>query len=122
MGKRLLTTWRALHPDARLSAIRDSTSLPIAFAAAAACAGVERRDAVESYAYTRLAATVSAAMRLVPLGQIEAHALLARALERVPHVVDRIAARGGGALESFAPALDMAAMRQQYVHSRLFRS
>ena len=94
MGKRLLTTWRALHADERLSAIRDATALPIAFAA----------------------------MRLLPLGQIEAHALLARVLERVPQVVDRIAARGGGALESFAPALDLAAMSHQYVHSRLFRS
>jgi len=122
MGKRLLTTWRALHPDARLSAIRDATSLPIAFAAAAACADLERRTAVESYAYTRLAATVSAAMRLLPVGQIEAHALLARVLERVPRAVDRIAARGGGMLESFAPLLEIAAMSQQYVHSRLFRS
>ena len=121
MGHRLLTMWSALHPDTALGAMRGAHSLPIAFAAAAAGAGVERRATVEAFAYTRLAATVSAAMRLLPVGQRDAHALLARALERVPGVVDRIAARGG-TLESFSPALDIAAMTQQYLHSRLFRS
>jgi len=39
----------------------------------------------------------------------------------VPAVVDGIIERDGR-LESFAPALDIAAMTQQYLHSRLFRS
>jgi urease accessory protein len=121
MGHRLLTTWSALHPDNRLARVPAPCSLPIAFAAACACSGVGQRETVDAYAYTRLAATVSAAMRLLPLGQTGAHALLARALEDVPHVVDGIAARGGR-IESFAPALDIAAMTQQYLHSRLFRS
>ena len=51
----------------------------------------------------------------------ELHALLARTLYRVPAVVDRIVARDDR-VESFSPALDIAAMTQQYLHSRLFRS
>jgi urease accessory protein len=120
MGHRLLTTWRVLHPDDRLSHLPASTSLPIAFAAACACGGVDRRASVEAYAYTRLAATASAAMRLLPIGQTDAHRLLARALDAVPPVVDRIAL--GRRIESFSPTLDIAAMTQQYLHSRLFRS
>jgi urease accessory protein len=135
MGARLLTTWSALHPDPRLAALRsrvcperalvpsrvEGPALPIAFAAVCARIGVERRDAVEAFAYTRLAATISAAMRLMPIGQSDAHALLARTLDRVPAVAAAIAARDAR-IESFAPALDIAAMTQQYVHSRLFRS
>jgi urease accessory protein len=132
MGRRLLTTWQALHPDARIEqalAVARSRgrergfgpALPIAFAGACACSGTARRRAVEAYAYTRLAATVSAAMRLMPIGQTGAHAILARALERVPEVVEAIARRDAR-VESFAPAADIAAMTQQYVHSRLFRS
>jgi len=120
-GHRLLTTWRALHPDDRLSHLPAPCSLPIAFAAACACAGIDRRESVEAYAYTRLACTVSAAMRLLPLGQTEAHAELARALERVPPVVEAMTMRSNS-IESFSPALDVAAMTQQYLHSRLFRS
>jgi urease accessory protein len=128
MGQRLLVTWRALHPDDRLDRIAAiaqegaiGPTLPTSFAAACACAGVGRREAVEAFAYTRLASTVSTAMRLMPVGQRAAHECLARALDRVPGVADRIAARDGEP-ESFAPALDIASMTQQYLHSRLFRS
>jgi urease accessory protein len=128
MGQRLLTTWQALHPDVRLERLAIAAKeralgpvLPLAFAAACASAGVTRRESVDAYAYTRLAATVSAAMRLMPIGQTDAHRLLSRTLERVPAVVDRIAA-GEGEPESFTPMMDIAAMTQQYLHSRLFRS
>ena len=78
-------------------------------------------DALSGFAYTRLAATVSAAMRLMPLGQSVAHQLLSRVLERVPQTVDEVVARAARP-ESFAPLMDVAQMTQQYVHSRLFRS
>ena len=123
MGRRLLTTWQTLHPDSRLECLvfRDGPALPVAFAGACACSGIDRLCAVEAFAYTRLAATISAAMRLMPIGQTGAHALLARTIERVPAVAGLIASRDAR-LESFAPAVDIAAMTQQYVHSRLFRS
>jgi urease accessory protein len=131
MGRRLLTTWHALHPDPRIEQAmavahggRFGPALPIAFAGACACAGVERRRAVEAFAYTRLAATTSAAMRLLPVGQTAAHGLLSHGLDRVPAVVDAVIVRdlADGRLESFSPAMDVAAMTQQYMHSRLFRS
>ena len=128
MGFRLLTAWQTLYPDARGAALLAlaktgaiGPGLPIAFAAAACAGETRRRDAVEAFAYTRLAATVSAAMRLMPLGQTEAHRLLARALASVPSVAAAIAARDA-APESFAPLVDIATMRHQYLHSRLFRT
>jgi urease accessory protein len=128
MGWRLLTTWQRLHPDSRLertAALAESGAigpgLPVAFAGACACSGVARRASVEAFAYTRLAATTSAAMRLMPIGQTDAHLLLSHALERVPAVVDLLVLRDS-APESFTPMLDIAAMTQQYLHSRLFRS
>lgn len=128
MGLRLLTTWQTLHPhphlDHALSLARQGTlgpTLPVAFAVACAAVGVDRRLAVESYAYTRLAATISAAMRLMPIGQTAAHTVLARALDRVPAVVDAVISRDAQ-LVCFTPVMDIAAMTQQYLHSRLFRS
>ena len=128
MGLRLVTTWQALYPDARnahiLSMARDGSiapALPVAFACAAAGADVDQPTAVEAFAYTRLASTVSAGMRLMPVGQTDAHVLLARLLERLPAVVDAMIARDAPP-ESFTPAMDIAAMTQQYLPSRLFRS
>jgi urease accessory protein len=128
MGLRLLNTWHALHPDRRLhhalalvSMRTLGPTLPVAFAGACACAGIEQRHTVEGFAYTRLAATVSSAMRLIAIGQNEAHLLLSRVLARVPATVDQVMVRQAEP-ESFMPALDIAQMTHQYVHSRLFRS
>ncbi|HEV3140717.1 MAG TPA: urease accessory UreF family protein [Vicinamibacterales bacterium] len=128
MGQRLVTTWQRLHPDVRLETLRSlmtagraGPTLPVAFAAASLCAGAEVTSSIEAFAYTRLTATISAAMRLMAIGQTDAHALLARTLDRVPAVVQDIIDRDAR-IESFAPAMDIAVMTHQYVHSRLFRS
>ena len=127
MGLRLVTTWNALYPDGRLDHLLNLTrvqwlgpALPIAFGCACASAGVGTLDAGTGFAYTRLASTTSAALRLMRIGQTDAHTVLAKVLGRVPMVVDAMTARGP--LESFTPAMDVAAMTQQYLHSRLFRS
>jgi len=127
MGLRLATTWSALYPDPRLEHVLDlarlrcvGPALPIVFGCACASAGVAMRDAGVAFAYTRLASATSAALRLIPIGQTDAHARLAKTLERVPMVVEAMTSRAR--LESFAPAMDVSAMTQQYLHSRLFRS
>jgi urease accessory protein len=127
MGLRLATTWHALYPDPGLEhAIALAgrgilgPTLPVAFGCACASVGVEPRDAVASFAYTRLASTISAAMRLMPIGQTDAHAQLTAVLRRVPAVIDAMATRTR--IESFSPAMDIALMSQQHLHSRLFRS
>ena len=128
MGMRLISTWQALHPDetlvlllARAHEGRLAPALPVAFGAVCAASGVDRRDAVQAYGYTRLAATTSAAMRTMAIGQMEAHRLLARALDRLPPIVDAIE-RSPAPLACFTPLMDIAAMTQQYLESRLFRS
>jgi urease accessory protein len=128
MGLRLVRLWHTLHPDPRLERLLTlarsgilAPALPVGFAAACASGGSDRRTAVEAFGYTRVAATVSAAMRLMPLGQTAAHVLLAHTLDRLPRVVDGIVRRDTAA-ESFMPSMDIAAMTHQYLHSRLFRS
>jgi urease accessory protein len=128
MGLRMVKTWQTLHPDAGLEVLvglarsgRLGPALPIAFTAVGRSAGLALRDTLTGYAYTRLASTVSAAMRLVSIGQTDAHRLLSRALDQVPATVDAVMTRQARP-ESFAPAFDIAQMTQQYVHSRLFRS
>jgi urease accessory protein len=128
LGQRLLATWRAIYGGEALDNLQElvargcvAPSFPVAFASVCATSGIERAQTIEALAYTRLAATVTAAMRLAPIGQREAHALLARTLERVPDVVRALTVRVA-APESFMPAADIAAMSQQYLHSRLFRN
>jgi urease accessory protein len=126
MGTRLLKTWDQLRPGV-LGGIRpkpDSLSftLPVAFGIAASASSIGVRDAVTGYCYTRLAATISAAMRLISIGQQEAHARLLAVLDRVPAMAESTVDDADVPLQSFTPAMDLATMRQQYGHSRLFRS
>jgi urease accessory protein len=125
MGTRLLKTWLQVYPPHEEQPVRQlagmSLTLPVAFGAICANANTTERDAVEAFLYTRLAATASCAMRLMAIGQHEAHMLLASLLARVPGATDGILQRRA-APSAFIPVLDIAAMRQQYVHSRLFRS
>jgi len=124
MGARLLKTWRHIHPDSAPAigeAGGETLALPVAFAVVCAAAGVPLPAALAGYFYTRLAATASAGMRLIAIGQYEAHALVATFLARVPAIVDAVIERSEPP-SSFTPALDIAVMGQQFVHSRLFRS
>jgi urease accessory protein len=123
-GTRLLSTWQHSHPSdrlARAAAARKHHTHPVAFGMVCASAGLPVIEALEAFFYTRLAASVSAAMRLLPLGQHEAQLVLTRMLHDVPQHAAR-AAKSDEPPHGFTPAMDIAAMRHQYVHSRLFRS
>lgn len=122
MGARLISTWIRIHPEAPAE-LRDlaPVTLPVAFGAVTAVAGIAQDVAVQGYIYTRLAATVSAAMRLMALGQHAGHQVLSTALTAAPAMA-RAIVEDDRPLMSFVPLLDIEAMRQQYVHSRLFRS
>ena len=126
MGGRLLRTWQLIRPHPTLAFLAEANclparTLPVAFGVVSAVAGIEARAAIDGFIYSRLSASVSAAMRLLPIGQHEAHTLLARVLAVAPAVVDALMA-SDEAPASFAPALDVAAMSHPYVHSTLFLS
>ncbi len=117
MGSRLLRTWQQIRPDERLRRIqerRPQMTLPVAFGIVCAVAGVGERDAIAGYVYTRFAATLSSAMRLMPLGQQQGHTILARLLDSVPDLVEQVVSESRP-LMAFTPALDIATMQHQYV-------
>jgi urease accessory protein len=129
VGTRLLRTWSRLRPHPSIEAMISSDdqgrsrswTLTVAFGAVCASAGITPHAALEGFIYTRLTAAASAAMRLMPLGQLEAHGIVAASLGEVPQVCRDIIARRDRP-SSFTPLFDLAAMSHQYVGSRLFRS
>jgi urease accessory protein len=126
MGVRLVRTWQQLYGPPGLDEmaaaidVERTMTLPAAFGVACASVGVDARAAVEAFIYTRLASVASAAMRLMAIGQHEAHRALAVRLRTVGPVLDAMVVHP--VVSGFAPAQDLAAMSHQYVHSRLFRS
>lgn len=129
IGRRLLATAAAVHADAALAPLhalvaRDDRSgnVAVVHGALFAALGVGERHAVAGFAYTRLAGIVSAALRLMPIGQVQGQVVLGRMLARVPAAVDAVIAAGDAPLRAFAPLVDVQQMNHRDVYSRLFRS
>jgi len=125
-GSAFLDATRAAWPTPaldRLLALWDgAVALPVAVAVASAGNGIALAPALQAYLHALTANLVSAGVRLVPLGQTNGQRVLA-ALEPV---VGATAARalttalddvGGAAFRA-----DLASMRHETQHTRLFRS
>lgn len=88
----------------------------------AALEGIARDEAMLAFAYGTAAGLVASAMKLLPLGQTRAQALLTRLGESMPELVRAADERSLEDLGSFTPLLDIAAMRHEVARTRLFIS
>jgi urease accessory protein len=125
-GNAFMTATEAAWPAAPLALVRaswpDAVAYPVAVGAATAAHGIHEATALHAFLHAVAANLISAAVRLVPLGQTDGQRALA-ALE--PVVAETAAAArvlalddiGGHALRS-----DIASMRHETQYTRLFRS
>jgi urease accessory protein len=125
VGKRLLMTYGAIAGgDQFLSTVSDlpQCNAPVAYAVVLSHRGIGCSDALVAFGYVRLAGIVSAALRLIALGQQQGHALLTRAIEHLISAVEEVHRMETEPLRSFSPLLDIEQMNHRYIYSRLFRS
>ncbi|HEY2384918.1 MAG TPA: urease accessory UreF family protein [Terriglobia bacterium] len=125
VGRRLLSLYAAMADGARVP--WNAVTLPHSNAAAAYAlvyfhAGLDERTAALAFGYNRLTGIVSAALRLISMGQQEGQNLLTKNLNKLPAAVDGILEQRDEPLRSFNPLLDIEQMNHQYVYSRMFRS
>ena len=129
-GEAFARTSLAVWPDreGRLASLlaggldRPGLTYPLSVAATAACHGVPRDLALSAYLQSFATNLVSAAVRLVPLGQTDGQRAVA-ALE--PLVAEVAAAAPETPLDELGTAtlrLDLASMRHETQYTRLFRS
>ncbi len=100
----------------------DQVPYPVAVGALAAAGGVSEDDAALGFLQASLSNLISAAVRLVPLGQSDGLAVLAT-LEA--DLLDVAAATRGASLDDLGSACfraDLAAMQHETQDTRLFRS
>ncbi len=75
-----------------------------------------------AYLYSAAALLVSAALRLLPLGQIDGQRVLWATRPLIVRLAQEAAGKGLSDLWSFAPGIEIAGMRHAAMTSRLFRS
>ncbi len=132
-GEAFLTTVDAAWPAIDLAPWRTAlvaadrpTAYPVAVGAAAALARIPMPMALSAYLHGFAANLVSAAVRLIPLGQTDGQRVMAELEETVLAVADVIARKGRVTLPddlgAAAPMADWASMKHETQYTRLFRS
>jgi urease accessory protein len=84
--------------------------------------GYEERIIIEAAGYQWLSSMISAALRLLPIGQLAGQQLLTALLPHLPVIADDIHQQSWDDLSSAAPEFDIRAMQHETLYSRLFRS
>jgi urease accessory protein len=84
--------------------------------------GYEERIIIEAAGYQWLSSMISAALRLLPIGQLDGQQLLTALLPHLPVIADDIHQQSWDDLSSAAPEFDIRAMQHETLYSRLFRS
>jgi urease accessory protein len=84
--------------------------------------GLPERVVIEAVGYQWLCAMVSAALRLLPLGQVAGQRLLTTLLSSLPAIADDIGQQGWDELSSATPEYDIRAIQHETLYSRLFQS
>ena len=122
MGAALQRLLRDLAvPGARPYADRD-LSYPAAFALAAHHWSIPPRQALTGLMWSMVEGQVSAALRLVPLGQTSGQRILINAVEVIDRSVATAAQIGDGEIGNTAMAMAMASAWHEVKYSRIFRS
>jgi urease accessory protein len=125
-GGAFLDATRAAWPTPaldRLLAVWDqAVALPVAVAVAGAGHGIALAPALQAYLHALTANLVSAGVRLVPLGQTDGQRVLAALEPVVAATAARALTTALDEVGSAAFRADLASMRHEAQHTRLFRS
>ena len=129
LGSRMLKTCVDLYPGlclegllAKIESGQCRGNVAIVHGVIFRVLGIQDRQALLAFAYSRLSGATSAAVRLASVGQQEMQQVLSAVLGRVPGAVDNILKQPSKPLTSFAPMLDICQMEHRRLYSRLFRS
>ena len=100
----------------------ESPAFPTAFSFAAHGLGVPLREGLTGYLWAWGENQVSAAMKLVPLGQSSGQRILVNLIALLPGIADNALGMQEDGLSNYAPALAIASSRHETQYTRLFRS
>jgi urease accessory protein len=129
MGRQTLRVAATLTADPRLAGYLDDVNArrapghhAIAFGLTAGALGWGAEAAAVAFLYSTTALLVGAALRLMPMGQLEGQAVLWSLHPVIERVAREAAERAPGDLWSFTPGLDIQGMLHERLEARLFRS
>jgi urease accessory protein len=129
MGRQTLRVAAALTGNPRLATYRDEVASgrapghhAVAFGMAGGSLGWTSLETASAFLYSTSALLAAAALRLLPMGQLEGQRVLWGLGPRIERLAREAAARDPEDLWSFTPGIDIQGMRHETLEARLFRS
>lgn len=129
MGRQVARVGAALLDDGFVAALgravedgRTPGHHPVVFGAVTRRGGADPESAAAAYLYATAAQLTGAALRLLPLGQLEAQRALAAMRPRIRRLAATAARAEAEDMWSFTPGLEIAGWRHARLEARLFRS
>jgi urease accessory protein len=118
----LRTAWPVPLLDRLATHSEEGPAYPVAVGAAAAAHGLDLAPALHAFLHGVVANLVSAGVRLIPLGQSDGLRALAALDDAIAEAAEAAPALGLDRLGGLAWRSDIAALRHETQHTRLFRS
>ena len=122
MGRALLRLLKQLQGDPVVSTPCDPPSYSAMFAVAACNWGISRSSACAGLLWAWAENQVSAAIKLVPLGQTDGQRILLKLADQIPGALRCGLSLADDQIGASAPRLSMASALHATQHTRLFRS
>ncbi len=114
--------WPCTATDALAQLPRDEVVHAVAVGAVARSHGIGRSETLTAHAHAYAANLVSAAVRLIPLGQTDGQRITAELMPVCLAAVERAASTPMDEVSSSTPMVDVASMKHEIQYTRLFRS
>jgi urease accessory protein len=94
----------------------------MAFGVMGAAAGWPEKEMACAYLYSTCAGLTAAALRLLPLGQLAGQRILGALAPAIASLAEEVQSKEMADVWSFAPEIEIVAMRHATLDARLFRS
>lgn len=114
--------WPCAAVEAMRGIAPESIVYPVAVGAVAKSHGIDRRDTLLAYAHAFAANLVSAAVRLIPLGQTDGQRITADLMPKCLAAVERALETPLDEVATGTPMVDVLSMQHEHQYTRLFRS
>lgn len=129
VGKQMLRTVLALNDDEFLSLYQSyiqhqsaAGHAALTFGLVCASLRIEKQIALTAYAYSLVSSQVSAAIKLMRLGQTRAQKIIYGLQPVIDETVSTALTLNINDMQSFTPALDIRTMQHEFLFRRLFNS
>lgn len=122
-GRAFLRAFRKMYPEScDIAETLPNKNYAAVFGCACGSLGIPPKSAVEAFLTSAMLSSVSAAIKLIPLSQLDGQVLVQHCYETIAECAASALSDGEEDIFSFSPMADISSMRHEEQYSRMYMS